>query len=182
MELFELAKAQFPVITGKQIIIFIIIFAVCAGILGTCVYKQSLKGRQAVCLLAAFAFLYFILLSTVYSRTMIPKRICKLIPFWSYAYIWQNHSKSLAEEVFLNILMLVPAAILILVTVDNKKYLKWITAGAFFISTFIEVQQLVLQRGWFELDDIIHNTLGVWICCMLWKRLYIDKKMKNHNY
>lgn len=176
MELFELVKAQFPIITGKQVIIFGILCVVLACVLGICIHKKYLKGWQAVCLLAAFAYLYFILLSTVYSRTMIPGRICKPVPFWSYVYIWKSGSKSLAEEVFLNIMMLVPAAVLVLVTVNKKKYLKWITLSAFLVSVFIEVQQLVLQRGWFECDDIIHNTLGVWLCCVLWKRFKLIKK------
>lgn len=181
MDLIGALNGQFPVITGTQIIFFIILILLLGILLGVMIFKKRLKGWQAVCLLAAFSYLYLVLLSTVYSREMLQQRHCELIPFWSYVYAWKHKSVSMAEEIILNIFLLVPAAALVLATVDKKKYLKYILGGGALISAFIEIQQLVLQRGWFEWDDIIHNTLGVGICCMVWMWLSNITKMREKN-
>ena len=67
------------------------------------------------------------------------------------------------QENLLNILLLLPAGIL-LPGVFNRE-MKWWQGLLFgvMISSAIELCQLVLCRGLFEFDDIIHNSLG----CML---------------
>lgn len=181
MDLVEILNEQFPVITGKQILIYIILFILLGIFLSVLIYENHLKKWQAVCLLAAFSYLYLVLLSTVYSRQMLPERHCELVPFWSYVYTWKHKSVSMAEEIILNVFLLVPAAVLILLTVRKKKYLRLVLAGGILISAFIEIQQLILQRGWFEWDDIIHNTLGVGICCLIWNRIFAKIKKRNKN-
>lgn len=181
MDLIEVLNEQFPVITGKQILIYMILIILLGTLLGAQICKKRLKGWQAVCLLAAFTYLYLVLLSTVYSREMLKERHCELMPFWSYVYTWQHKSKSMAEEIFLNVLLLVPAAVLILATVKNRKYIKWILAGSAMVSASIEIQQLIFQCGWFEWDDMIHNTLGVGICCAVWNKLYMFSQKRERD-
>ena len=69
----------------------------------------------------------------------------------------------LLQENFLNILLLLPVGFL-LPGMFNRR-LKWwqgLITGII-VSSAIEICQLVLCRGLFEFDDIIHNSLG----CML---------------
>lgn len=39
------------------------------------------------------------------------------------------------------------------------------------LSLFIEVTQLLLRLGWFEVDDILHNTLGTLLGIRLYRRM-----------
>ena len=72
-------------------------------------------------------------------------------------------------------LLLFPAGIL-LPGVTGRK-LKWwmgLLAGIT-VSSAIEISQLWLCRGLFEFDDIIHNSLGCTLGCLLGNRLLIWK-------
>lgn len=78
---------------------------------------------------------------------------------------------SLLQENLLNILLLFPAGIL-LPGVTGRK-LKWwmgLLVGIT-VSSAIEISQLWLCRGLFEFDDIIHNSLGCMLGCLLGNRL-----------
>ena len=46
-----------------------------------------------------------------------------------------------------------------------------ITAAGLSVSFCIEFLQLVLKRGLFEWDDMIHNTLGVYLGCWICKKI-----------
>lgn len=67
------------------------------------------------------------------------------------------------KENLLNMLLLFPAGLL-LPPLFHKKLPWWMgLAVGLFISAGIETGQLVLRRGLFEWDDMVHNSLG----CML---------------
>ena len=73
----------------------------------------------------------------------------------------------LLQENLLNILLLFPAGILLPGVTDRK--LKWwmgLLVGIT-VSSAIEISQLWLCRGLFEFDDIIHNSLGCMLGCLL---------------
>jgi glycopeptide antibiotics resistance protein len=63
---------------------------------------------------------------------------------------------SLATEIVLNILMLVPVGFLLPVLVKRHAVLYGIL-----VSVCIEVFQLITGRGYFEVNDLIHNSLGI---------------------
>ena len=73
----------------------------------------------------------------------------ELTPFWSY-----NHPE-LKWEIIANILLFIPFGFL------AGKLWGWKAIPlAAFLSFCIEAVQLVLHLGFFEIDDVIHNTLG----------------------
>ena len=77
----------------------------------------------------------------------------------------------LLQENLLNILLLFPAGIL-LPGVTGRK-LKWwmgLLVGIA-VSSAIEISQLLLCRGLFEFDDIIHNSLGCMLGSLLGNRM-----------
>ena len=126
---------------------------------------------QAVSGLALLVFLAIVFGSTVFTRTP-GIRQYQLEVFWSWKEILgigkcgrlgSTTEGGLLQENFLNILLLFPAGIL-LPGVFNRK-LKWwqgLMVGIL-VSSSIELSQLLLCRGLFEFDDIIHNSFG----CML---------------
>lgn len=160
----------FPAMSGIQILIYSIILI---GLGGAFLY-QARKGRmhiwQGGCLLLAFTYLYLVFLSTVYSRTPFTGKHYELVPFWSYAYVIRYRSKTMVKEILLNVFLLMPSAALVLCTIRNLAHIRWVVLGGFLIAVFIETQQFIFECGLFEWDDMIHNTLGVFLCCVVRKK------------
>ena len=77
----------------------------------------------------------------------------------------------MAEEIFLNVLLLMPMGVLLYAAFGRRFGMIRITAAGFAVSFCIEFLQLVLKRGLFEWDDMIHNTLGVYLGCWICKKI-----------
>lgn len=83
--------------------------------------------------------------------------------FYSYRDAWNDFSITEWRNIILNILMFVPFGFL-LPFLSKKFQAFWKTYLAGFAFTlFIEVVQLILRRGIFELDDLMNNTVGAMI-------------------
>ena len=86
-------------------------------------------------------------------------------PFHSWKVVLRNGLKRSTyqlAQILLNILLLSPVGLLMPAFVKRK----WpVVLFGFCFSLLIETLQLVLRRGYFETDDLIHNTLGVAIAC-----------------
>lgn len=119
-------------------------------------------------------FLAIVFGSTVFTRTP-GIRQYQLEIFWSWKEILgigtcgrlgSTTGDGLLQENLLNILLLFPAGILLPGLTGRK--LKWwmgLLVGIA-VSSAIEISQLLLCRGLFEFDDIIHNSLDVcWGVC-----------------
>ena len=115
-------------------------------------------------------FLEYRFASTVFTRTP-GKRMYELLPFWSWRRVIFEHDFMLLEENLLNILLFFPIGGLLKLC---SKKIKWKHAAAIGlgISAVIELSQLILCRGWFEWDDMIHNMLGCVCGYLIVKRLY----------
>ena len=82
---------------------------------------------------------------------------------YSYRDAWNDFSFKEWRNIILNILMFVPFGFL-LPFISKKFQTFWKTYLAGFAFTLlIEVVQLVLRRGIFELDDLMNNTVGAMI-------------------
>ena len=75
----------------------------------------------------------------------------------------------LLRENLLNIVMLFPAGMLLPFVFGNRGKIRWWYGLLFgiFISGCIEGLQLILCRGLFEFDDMIHNSLGCMVGCAI---------------
>ena len=92
----------------------------------------------------------------------------ELTPFWSY-----NHPE-LKWEVIANILLFIPFGFL------AGKLWGWkAILLASFLSFCIEAVQLTLHLGFFEIDDVIHNTVGAVIGYLLVVLVKQIKKAEN---
>ncbi len=133
--------------------------AMMMGIGSYLVLTQLQVGRKksaAAGLLVAYVFL--VMSVTVLSRGHVKEETVYLVPFWSYIEILRGSPEtySLATEIVLNILMLVPVGFLLPVLVKRHAVLYGIL-----VSVCIEVFQLITGRGYFEVNDLIHNSLGI---------------------
>ncbi len=103
-------------------------------------------------------YLSFVSTITVIAREHTAKARYQLVLFWTYKAIEKGRTY-LKAEIFWNVVLFIPVGILVSLFFSKRK--AWI--GIFislFLSCSIELMQLLLHRGLFEFDDIIHNTAG----------------------
>lgn len=154
--------------------------------------KQTCKYKKRIVLLLLITYLIAVLLITLGFRTYDNEVALNLKPFSTYVMMFQrtidnlkigNYSKAWQEFIWigyvswscviLNILLFVPLGYLLPLSI--KKTDKWylILAIGIVFSAIIETTQLITHRGWFDVDDIIHNGVGTiigWLGYRRWLR------------
>ena len=115
-----------------------------------------MAGIRSACV---WEYVAFILCMTVFFREGVEERDFNLTPFWSYMAENTDLQHSLYIEALMNVLMFVPFGLLIgcaYRSIGWKRMLAF-TVG---LSLSIEFLQFIFKRGFAELDDVMHNTLG----------------------
>ena len=111
---------------------------------------------------------YILLLfcSTVLFRTGNKDVKYSVEPLWSYESIQDGNSVLIAEN-FMNVVAFIPIGFLLGCSFRKNRLWKVILIGIC-ISAIVEGLQLYFKRGFAEVDDVIHNTLG----CIIGYGLY----------
>ncbi len=144
--------------TQREAVVFLILLFLVSSVLVYGVRQKRLSLRQAAASLVLFLFLALVFASTVFTR-MTAQRSYELIPLWSWYHVIVYRDQAMLQEILLNIVLFVPAGLLLPCLSDRIKVRHaWLTGLG--ISGTIEVCQLVLCRGLFEWDDMLHNALG----------------------
>lgn len=118
------------------------------------------RGWRNTCLLLLAEYVFLLFGSTVlfrYESDAISGHNFQL--FWSYrAYLSGENPNFLVENI-MNVLVFMPVGILIGTQLSQKGWLVALLVGAG-ISVSIESLQYFLRRGFSEVDDVVHNTIG----------------------
>ena len=126
------------------------------------------KFKESVCFRKLF-FLAFvtslILFRTLLNRKMWMNPLSDVMGGWG---IWEtvNGERQLTTECIENVIMMVPFSVVVLWTFGEKienslKKILWQSGKiAFCFSISIEMLQLLLRLGTFQLSDIFYNTVG----------------------
>ena len=118
----------------------------------------KLKASAAIALPVLVFYLAFVVTITLVERVVSADPTYNLTVFWSYQAIADGR-KDLIMEIVWNIVLFVPIGFLINYIIPIKYF--WVSViSGLLLSAGIETLQLVLHRGFFEFDDMIHNTLG----------------------
>lgn len=143
---------------------------------------------SAALLLVEYVFLLFCL--TVGYRATEEGRAYDFHPFWSYKAIAEGHFDLVSENI-MNVAVFIPVGSLAGIAMQeaNKKMSGWKMAAAIglCVSVTIELAQFLFRRGFSELDDVFHNTLGsligfalfVVLKSIVFKILYYVRTEKN---
>lgn len=137
----------------------------CLGVVGFVLWKGIRKGFVLTARLLLVELVTLIYSSTIIFRNAGEINRCDFHPFWSYAAIQQGREELLAENI-MNVVVFVPIGILLGIGFAKWPWWKVIGVGCL-LSMSIEAMQLVLKRGFCEVDDVMHNTIG----CVLGYRL-----------
>ena len=151
----------------------------CLGLvllLGFCGIKKGLR-YSSMLLLIEYVFLLFC--STVIFRTVGETRQYDFHPFWSYQALQEGREDLLAENI-MNVVVFIPVGLLLGIAFKQMTWWKVLLVGCS-ISVTIESLQFFLMRGFSELDDVMHNTLGCLLGygIMTILRIFFNKRYNN---
>ena len=184
MDLYQIWTAHNRPWSMREIVLFLIILSVCSFFSIRAAHRHQIKIYQVLASLALLVYLGVVFASTVFTR-MPTVRQYELIPFWSWYEVFIKHSRSLLVENLLNILLLLPAGVLLPIIFARRLRPSVAFMIGALISAVIVVSQLILRRGLFEWDDMFHNGLGCMLGCLIVnavmervKRMKGLKKMK----
>lgn len=77
---------------------------------------------------------------------------------------------SVAHAYFIeNIIMLIPFGILAPIVLKQMRKMRFCVLTGFLLSCGVEISQLITQRGYCQLDDVVTNTAGTLIGWTIWK-------------
>lgn len=145
-------------------------------------YFNSLNNRQSRLYIYLITYAY-----TVAYRTL----LCREATYAPFSKIWQDwgvapksDGSGVTIELFPilgNTLMFTVLIILVLMCFWHKlKSEKYIllkcTVLSFLLSMLIELSQAVTCRGTFQISDLVYNTLGGFIGCLIFTKLIHSKK------
>ena len=159
MDIYQIFITYNPAWTKREIIYFSVLCLLAALWAGYLLWHKKILLSQATSGMLLLIFLGIVFGSTVFVRVPKDHREYKLELFWSWKEVFHGDWELLKEN-FLNILLLFPAGFL-LPSLFHKNLPWWsgLLVGLI-ISAGIESGQLVLCRGLFEWDDMVHNSLG----------------------
>ena len=109
--------------------------------------------NAAWCILIGYVFLT--ICATVLFRETSETMRYSFYPFRSYTQLYDK----LLAQIILNVAMLIPIGYLGGVAIKKMNTTKILAFGCL-LSLTIEIIQLFSRRGVFNIDDVIHNTLG----------------------
>ncbi|MGN0351051.1 MAG: VanZ family protein [Roseburia sp.] len=165
----------------REVIVFLLVLLIAVIVLGFLYRKKKVRGSQVFAGLLMIVFLGVVFAITVFTRNTGTRKY-ELELFWSWREIIFHGNRQLLQENLLNLVLLLPAGILLPILCHKR--LSW-WKGLLFglvISAGIEICQFVLCRGFLDLDDIIHNGVGCMvgcvICSMIGKKYLINFSSK----
>jgi len=151
------------------------------------IYQKIMKGEKRITkrkmALYGITILYLaIVFGAVFLNRASIYNTPNLHLFSSYWEAYHNMKPSLVRNIILNILLFVPFGFLLPHYSDKfKKAYTTIFIG-FCVSVSIELLQYITKIGILELDDILNNTIGVWIGYGLYKTIYVLKHKEKRSY
>ena len=144
----------------------------CLGVVVFIAWKGFKTGLRYSVALLLIEYIFLIFCSTVFFRTTSELRKYDIHPFWSY-----DRPELLVENI-MNVIVFIPVGMILgsLLRVKGSwsKYGSWFKVNGSWlivlligcsISITIEALQFCFMKGFSEVDDVMHNTVG---CLIGW--------------
>jgi glycopeptide antibiotics resistance protein len=174
MDVYQIFLTHMGVWSWREAAGFILLACAAGVLLFSGVKRGRLQKSQAAAWFILVLYLGIVLLSTIFTRTAGARRY-ELVPFWSWYEMISTGNLGLFEQIRLNCLLLAPVGAILPFALGREFSPKYALGVGILIAAAIEVSQLVLARGLFEWDDMIHNGIGCMAGCVLgnwvWRRL-----------
>ena len=138
-----------------------LLYIFCMGLVVFIAWKGLKKGLRYSATLLLVEYIFLLFCSTVFFRTTSELRKYDFHPFWSYKAIQEGRADLLPENI-MNVLVFIPVGLLLNVVPKQMTWWKAVLIGCG-ISVTIETLQFFFMKGFSEVDDVVHNTLGTLI-------------------
>lgn len=127
----------------------------CVGLVTLLVVKGK-KAWKGIAILLLAEYIFFIFCFTFLFRDINPESGHCFIPFWSYS------RQELVVENVMNTVVFLPVGILLFLTRKKSQRFNFVMAIliGLIITLVVEILQLLFKKGFCEVDDLIHNTIG----------------------
>ena len=154
----------------------ILVLVIVAGL-----YMKRIVDKKIVMSAILAEYLFIVLCSTVLFRPLMKAHEAVFSPLW--VYFEQLNEKPCVStwDIYVNIVLLMPVGVLL---AGIKPFLKWykVLFAGVLCSFTIEVLQFMLKKGFFQLDDILHNCLGCmigwWLASMV-LRFFLSRRERS---
>ena len=120
-------------------------------------FKESVFFRKLFLLAFVTSLILF---RTLLNRNLWMNPLSNVMGGWS---LWEtvNGERQLTTECIENVIMMVPFSTMVMWTFNVRDKILWQSGKiAFIFSALIELLQVLLRLGTFQLSDIVYNTVG----------------------
>ncbi len=138
----------------------------CIGLVVFVAWKGFKTGLRYSAILLLVEYVFLIFCSTVIFRATGEISKYDFHPFWSDKAIQDGRADLLPENI-MNVVVFIPVGLLLSIAFKQVTWWKALLIGCE-ISIIIETLQFFFMRGFSEVDDVMHNTLG----CMIGYGIY----------
>ena len=147
----------------------------CIGLVVFIVWKGFKAGLRYSSVLLLIEYIFLLLCSTAIFRATGEARQYDFHPFWSY-----DRPELLIENI-MNVIVFIPVGMILgsLLRVKGSWLVALLIGSS--ISISIEALQFWFMKGFSELDDVMHNTVGCimgYIIYSILVRIFINTKLK----
>lgn len=135
------------------------------------------NGWRKVVMTLLYEYSFLLYCPTIIFREAQQHRGIELTPFWSYGAIREG-SYVILPETIMNVIVFIPVGLMMGLAYREANWKRVLVVGAS-LSFSIELLQLLFKKGCFEIDDILHNTLGCIIGYGIFKLVrYVVNKIR----
>ena len=157
----------FPEVFTQRIILSILILLVLCSVSIVAFMMKRISGLQFVCSLFLSLYLVIVYYFTVIGRYSSEIYRNEIYFIYSYKRLFENINFENISQIAVNLFMLIPVGFFLPIVLTGKKKLLWTILISFSITLSIEILQIVIVCGTFEIDDILNNMLGALIGMIL---------------
>ena len=136
-----------------------------AGVLVFKIYKKG-KGRIRFSCILFIIYIEILMQTAFFSREPGSRQQIDLNLFGTWG------QTAIAHAYFIeNIIMFIPFGLLAPMVFERMRKVRFCVFIGFLCSCGIELSQLITQRGYCQLDDVVTNTVGMLVGWGIWKLL-----------
>ena len=100
------------------------------------------------------------------------KILCRILWYLSVNPLQNSQGKKFLNALIIeNIIMFIPFGLLAPMVFERMRKVRFCVFIGFLCSCGIELSQLITQRGYCQLDDVVTNTVGMLVGWGIWKML-----------
>ena len=136
----------------------------CIGLVAFVAWKGFKTGLRYSAILLLVEYVFLIFCSTVFFRATGEISKYDFHPFWSYKAIQDGRENLLAENI-MNVIVFIPVGMILGSLLKVKGSCLIVLLIGCSISITIEALQFCFLKGFSEVDDVMHNTVG---CIIGW--------------